>query len=69
MAKNKLRTVHVGEQDWKYTVDSKEVRIYKPGTKQIQERIQLNPTQKASVLPGLVKSYIEDNLTEPAKED
>jgi hypothetical protein len=62
MAKNNLRTVHVGEQTWKYVVDAKEIRIYEPGTKQIRVRIPTNPMQKASVLPGLVKDYIEKNL-------
>lgn len=60
--KNKLRTVHIGDAEWKYAISKEEVRIYAPGTKQIKERIHVALVTRDGVQPSLVKEYIEKNL-------
>ena len=57
MATNKLRTVRVLGTDWKYRVDHDEIRLYKPGEKQILQRIKRNIDEP--VMPAMMEAYIK----------
>ena len=67
--KNKLRKVEINGTEWKYVVDyskddSSQVRIYKPGTKQILKRVPVGDLEdkEGKITPARVKIYVETNI-------
>ena len=66
MTKNKLRTVHVKGVAYKYAIGKGQVRIYKPGTKQILKRIGAAGVSQMGVQPALVRHYIKEHIVGPS---
>jgi hypothetical protein len=72
--KSKLRKVHIGDVEWSYVIDSPELRIYEPKTKQIKVRVNTSKSDgwlieenefdgwRYNYRPNVIKKYINDNL-------
>ena len=61
--KNKLRTLYINNQQWKYAIDSKEVRIYN-SLKQLH-RVNIDKFVdylNEEITPNNIKAYIKNNL-------